>query len=227
MAISPVSALVNAEASLVNAVAATTAQVKQVATSALPAALADLHNAVEEAKGRIQSAAMLYRATLNDLGFDLASLTADILADLESISQPATPVFLPLPVAPVVEEFAEVTGGSDTVATLMAEVEKEGDVTVSMAANSPVEEPVAAPLVPLQGMEVGETESTPASPSRKAQKGKGKPAKAKVAKAYWLKGTPYCLGCVECDTPCMSEGERKCSERAAGAGNCGCCGKSF
>lgn len=186
MAISPVSALVNAEASLVSAVAATTAHVKQVATSALPSALAELHNAVEQAKGRIQSAAMLYRATLADLEFDIASLTAGILEDLESVSQPQ-----PLS-APATDKEGEgeviVTAITDPdvaekfLSCVVEEsTEKDEVVQVSVAANPPSEEPVASPLAPLQDTETGETESSPASTPAKAPKGKGKPAKGKAS----------------------------------------------
>jgi hypothetical protein len=41
---------------------------------------------------------------------------------------------------------------------------------------------------------------------------------------YYLDGVPYCRGCVESDTPCMSQLEASRAVRGPAAQRCACCG---
>lgn len=45
--------------------------------------------------------------------------------------------------------------------------------------------------------------------------------------AYWLDGSAYCPGCVECSTPALSPAEIARAGREPGSGLCACCGKEF
>jgi hypothetical protein len=45
--------------------------------------------------------------------------------------------------------------------------------------------------------------------------------------AYWVHGTPYCLGCIFAENPCLSVEEMDRAVRHDGTGHCGCCGEEF
>lgn len=214
-ATSPVSALVNAEATLVGTINKVTSLVDQVGTVDLPAAMEDLGVAVDRARHRLKAAQLLMNGMVVGLVNDFLSLSADIEADLSLSSGveriPAMPSeegakepVAPLPLPPVQETQPQATPRNQEEATVITvnptpeetdpfasaeqswtdsyhadNGEESGTAYVATAALSPAEEPVTAPLTPLQG-DGADVPTVETSESGKRPRGKRGVAKAKV-----------------------------------------------